>query len=142
MIADPGVVGPDRMERDVGLVAEERSGFAHHVGVAGQDVHRLDPGERLGKLRPERRNAFEPAGPRLAVVRPRQPGGRVRLPLGRETIAKRGGCFRFERHREGRRLKPKRGEIRAFVCFVLFCSFIGPRSRPYCQSKYLFNRPS
>ncbi len=62
--------------------------------IVDQDVHLLDAREVANDLRVDPRNGLELARPVGAVVRPRDPGGLVRLPLGRHAIAERGRCVR------------------------------------------------
>ncbi len=61
--------------------------------VVDQNVDLLDAREMADDLRIDPRNRLELARPVGAIVRPRDPRGLVRLPLGRHAIAERGGSL-------------------------------------------------
>ena len=64
-----------------------------HGRVADHDVDRLGPAEQADDLGIHPRDGPELAGPILAVVRPGDPGRRVRLPFRGHPKTKLGGGF-------------------------------------------------
>ena len=59
VIADPGVVGGNVVEHNVGHAAHHLAGLLQDLLPAGQDVDRLEPGERAGQFGPNRGNRRE-----------------------------------------------------------------------------------
>ncbi len=68
---------------------------ALHRAIADDDVDRLDAAQVPDDLGVDPGDRRELAGPVVAVVRPGDPGRRVRLPFGGHAIAERGGV-RFD----------------------------------------------
>ena len=94
-VAQPDAVGrrleePDRVEVDahgVELVGDP----ALHRPAADDDVDHLDAAQVADDLGVDPGDRRELAGPVVAVVRPGDPGRRVRLPFGGHAVAERGG---------------------------------------------------
>ena len=60
--------------------------------VIDQDVHALARREQADDLRVDPRNRLEFSRPVFGIVRPGQPGGLVRLPLGGHAVAEFARC--------------------------------------------------
>jgi hypothetical protein len=60
-------------------------------GVADQNAHTLHAGQLADDFRVDPRNGRELSGPVAAIVRPGNPGGFVRLPLGGHPKAEGAG---------------------------------------------------
>ncbi len=72
--------------------ASSRSATRRFIGAAADDdVHLLDAAQVADDLGVDPGNRSELAGPVVAVVRPGDPGRRVRLPFGGHAIAQRTG---------------------------------------------------
>ena len=111
VVAAPSVVRGEAMERQP-LRGRERGEHLANVPLVRRvehvDVHGLALGERADERSHRRLDAFEHAGPAVAVMRPRKPGRLVRLPFGRHPIAERarpgcGICVQFEPNPRRRR---------------------------------------
>ena len=89
-VAQPGVVGGEVDEFHIADAAEPPAGQVEHR-AGGHHLHRFVAGEQPRDLLEHRRDLGEVAEPGRLAMRPGKPGGRMRLPFGREPVAKRGG---------------------------------------------------
>ncbi len=109
-VAGPDTVGGPEVELDaveIGAGAGEATGGAGALGGTGNDeVDDFARGEEADDFRVEPGDGLEFTGPVLAVVRPGEPCGLVRLPLGGHAVAElcgglvgcgHGLCLRFPR---------------------------------------------
>ena len=87
MIAHPGVVRRNVVQRDVRNMSDELLRLGHDLGAAGADMHWLALRQRRGQLGPNAGNRFEVPGPTVLVPRPRKPCRGMRLPLGGHAVA-------------------------------------------------------
>ncbi len=81
----------DFLRRSTVRAHQQLPGFRLVCFIVDQDVDPLDAREVTNDLGVDPRNRLELARPVGAIVRPRDPGGVVRLPLGGHAIAERGG---------------------------------------------------
>src|SRR5262249_51411759 len=95
VVARPGAVGRDAEEVDA---AEIDAGTAEHAPrrplhrrVVDQDADALAGDELADDLGVDPRDRRELPRPVAPLMRPGEPGRRVRLPLGRHAVAERGG---------------------------------------------------
>ena len=110
-VAQPAPVGGERVEPDVREVgphvAEDPPGGGPLGGIGDEQVDDFVPGQGADDLAVHPRDRGEPARPVGPLVRPRQPGAVVRLPLGGHAEV---GCGRVA-HADG--VRPDRtGGIR------------------------------
>ena len=93
VVADPRVDGRDHVELH-GAGLRPRHPRPHLIArrlVVDQDVDRLVLGEHLDHAQEDHLDLRHAIRPRQRILGPRQPGGGVRMPLGRHRVAERGG---------------------------------------------------
>src|SRR5580658_4182253 len=72
---------------------QHRANALFGCGVFDDQVHALASREQADDFSVEPRNRRKLTRPVFGIVRPREPGGLVRLPLGRHAVAELAGCF-------------------------------------------------
>ncbi len=94
-VAGPDTIGGPGVKENL---IQIRAGALEDTGreplgltVLDEDVHFLARGEQTNDLSVDPRDGLEFAGPVFAIVRPGEPCGLVRLPLGRHAVAEFAG---------------------------------------------------
>src|SRR5262245_28171126 len=90
MIAAPGVVRRNVVQRDAWEIAYQRSGLLQHLPTSGQDIHRLVLGEQSNEPSELARHRLKMIRPAIAVPRPGEPDTGLRLPFRGPAITEPG----------------------------------------------------
>jgi hypothetical protein len=91
VVAAPGVVGEDVVERDILQVTNQRLGLGHYFLAAGENVNGFVFGEQANELSELGGDGFEMVGPGVGVTRPGEPDAGLGFPLGGPTVTEDGG---------------------------------------------------
>src|SRR5690606_1646927 len=86
-VADPRIVGHHVEELDIGESHEHLSSLGQQISGPGEQSYGLELSDRFHPLGVDRRNHVELAGPSLGIMRPGEPGCRMRFPLGRPSVS-------------------------------------------------------